>query len=193
MCCFVFSHNSETINFPPHTLTTHPPPPPYTLPPPQLYNTHNRCPSSLIAPALSVASKLLARRGRIGSNPWKFRQNWNNFECIWYFSCFAQFVCSYSWKVMVSPLFWPQQREWRAVKRWIRKMTNWRTGKSILSWCSLYYSYTAWYHWYGNSYTAIPDVYKHRIHTMTSILVPVVGWTPVNSLDRLWSKMRFAG
>ena len=58
----------------PSPYTHHTPPTtPHT--PPQLYNTHNRCPSPLIAPALSVASKLLARRGRIGSNPWKFRQD----------------------------------------------------------------------------------------------------------------------
>ena len=46
----------------PSPYTHHTPPTtPHT--PPQLYNTHNRCPSPLIAPALSIASKLLARRG----------------------------------------------------------------------------------------------------------------------------------
>ena len=125
----------------PSPYTHHTPPiTPHTLPPPQLYNTHNRCPSSLIAPALSVASKLLARRGRIGSNPGKFRQdfkNWNNFECIWYFPCFTQFVCSYSWKVMVSPFSDPSNA---SDGRWKGELGKWQIGgRGSLFWVDAHY------------------------------------------------------
>ena len=82
----------------PSPYTHHTPPiTPHTLPPPQLYNTHNRCPSSLIAPALSVASKLSARRGRIGSNPWKFRQDFKTGTNLSVFDVFPVFhsICMF--------------------------------------------------------------------------------------------------
>ena len=76
--CFVFSHNSETINFPPYTTT----PPPYTSHKPP-HSSPILPPSSvpLEPPALSVPPKLLVEG--------ELRANEYNRKChttlIWYF------------------------------------------------------------------------------------------------------------